>query len=191
MPAGRPRLFDPDDVLDKAVEINWREGPFAYSLNELAAVLGLTKPALARMFGGKDAFLAAVLKRYFEKVFVPLEAELSSAKSVEGVARTYLGYYTQALSLKPVGPFTGCLIAASTDATAMQTGIVPETTRDLNDRMRNRLVDVLRNVGAEAPDELATYLYGQGVALAFLSRTGANPDVLERFCARALSGIEA
>ncbi|MEM1351579.1 MAG: TetR family transcriptional regulator [Pseudomonadota bacterium] len=189
MPAGRPRQFNPDDVLDCAVEIIWRDGPFAHSLNELAALLGLTKPALARMFGGKDDFLAAVLKRYFDKVCIPLEGALDTADTVQSVAEIYLGYYSDALSQKPVGPFTGCLLAASTDATAVQNGLVPETTRDLNSRTRNHLADVLKAVGADAPEELATYLYGQGIALAFLSRSGAGPDALRRFRKRALAGV--
>ena len=56
MTLGRPRKFDDDELLDRAVDLIWREGPMALSLNEIAAQLETTKPALARRFGGKDDF---------------------------------------------------------------------------------------------------------------------------------------
>lgn len=187
---GRPRGFDPDEVLDRAVELLWREGPTALSLNELAKRLGLAKPALARSFGGKEEFLAAVLKRYYERTAARVEAALAGAETVEEVARRYLEGFVALLSEKPVGPATGCLLAAATEASAAaEGGAVAETARTLNARSRAVLVDALHCAGAKDPEDLARFLYAQSVGLAFLSRTGAAADELLAVARRALSSL--
>lgn len=190
MAAGRPRKFDDDELLDRAVDLVWREGPLALSLNEIATQLGTAKPALARRFGGKDDFIAAVLKRYHERIDGPVQAALADAKSLEGVARAYLNTYQAALSVKPVGPQTGCLLAATTEACATQRGtVLAATIQSLNERTKSGLIGALERVGADEIDRLAGYLYGQSVALAFLSRSGADAEVLSDFVERALAGV--
>ncbi|MEM7731014.1 MAG: helix-turn-helix domain-containing protein, partial [Pseudomonadota bacterium] len=95
---GRPRQFDEDDVLDRAVDLLWRAGPTAVSLNELAAELGLAKPALARTFGSKDDLLAAVLCRYRDRVEAGLWEVLADAERPEEVARAYLRHFAEGLA---------------------------------------------------------------------------------------------
>lgn len=188
MALGRPEKFDSDELLDRAVDLIWREGPMAMSLNEIAARLGTTKPALSRRFGGKDDLLAAVLKRYHERVFTPVQIALANANTVDQVAVAYLETTLKALSKKVVGPNTGCLLAAATDANADKKGTtISETVVTLNENARKELVSALIRVGAQNPEELSQFLYGQSVALAFLSRTGANEHELQAFTKRALA----
>lgn len=187
---GRPRQFDEAEVLDRAVDLLWREGPAALSLNDLAARLGLAKPALARTFGGKDDLLAAVLRRYRDRVDGPVLAEVAEAATVGGVARAYLMGYAGRLARKPAGPATGCLLAATTETTALSEGPVARTARDLNALNRAALEEALREVGATEPEALATFLYGQSVALAFLSRGGADTVTLTAFAERGIAAVE-
>ncbi len=162
----------------------------ALSLNEIAALLGTTKPALARRFGGKDDFLAEVLKRYHSRMNAPLEDAFAGADSVKDVARAYLGTYLSILSTKPVGKATGCLLAAATEASGAQTDKpLAQTAAVLNDRTRAELVAALTRAGAENPGDLAQFLYGQSVALAFLSRKGADAEELSDFVERALLAV--
>ena len=190
MTLGRPRKFDDDELLDRAVDLIWREGPMALSLNEIAAQLETTKPALARRFGGKDDFLAAVLKRYHKRVDAQVQSALANAKNVKEVARSYLGAYKNVLSQKPVGPTTGCLLAAATEASANQSDtILAETIKSLNEQPRTGLLEALGRTGAQDADKLAHYLYGQSVSLAFLSRNGADANALSDYVERALAGV--
>ena len=98
MALGRPEKFDKDKLLDRAVDLIWREGPFAMSLNEIAAALDTTKPALARRFGGKEDFLIAVLKRYHERVDTPVQQAIAEANSVDDVAKAYIECFVAGLS---------------------------------------------------------------------------------------------
>lgn len=188
-PRGRPRQFNEDDVLDRAVDLLWREGPAALSLNELAAELGLAKPALARTFGGKDDLLIAALRRYRDRVEMGLWEALAEAATPKAVARAYLRHFVERLAAKPMGSATGCLLAATTEATAAADGPIAETARALNADARAALVRALTRAGAADPDGLATFLHGQYVALAFLSRAGAEGPVLRAFTDRALRAV--
>ena len=188
MALGRPKKFDNDELLDTAVDLIWREGPLAMSLNEIASALGTTKPALSRRFGGKDDFLVAVLTRYHERVDGPVQQAIAGANTVQDVAKAYLGSYVTALSQKPVGPTTGCLLAATTESCANQTDTpLAGSVRALNAKTRAGLIAALERTGARDPEDLAQYLYGQSVALAFLSRIGADTKELNAFAARTLA----
>ncbi len=190
MGAGRPRKFDSDDLLDRAVDLIWREGPLALSLNQIAARLDVAKPSLTSRYGGKDDFLAAVLKRYHARIDCQVHEAIAGATTVEGIAEAYLGSYLTVLAEKPIGPETGCLLAATTDACAPhKDSMLSRTARELNARTRLALVEELRRVGAERPEDLARFLYGQSVALAFLSRSGAGAVELKAFVKRALGAV--
>src|SRR5688572_6532546 len=60
---GRPRSFDPDDVLDKARAVFWNLGYAATSLDDLAAATGLNRPSLYAAFGDKHALYMAAMER--------------------------------------------------------------------------------------------------------------------------------
>lgn len=187
--AGRPQKYDLDDLLDRAVDLIWQQGPLALSLNEIATRLDLSKPALVRWFGGKEEFLATVLRRYHQRLDAPVRTALAEAKTVEETARGYLQAYVTVLSEKPVGPATGCLLAATTEAyAARRESLMLDTAADLNLQTRAALEEALTRTGAKDPQNLAEYLYGQSVALAFLSRGGAKAPTLNDFLERALKG---
>ena len=61
---GRPRNFDPDTALDRALEVFWRHGFQAASLAELTAAMGLSKPSLYAAFGDKESLYLKALDRY-------------------------------------------------------------------------------------------------------------------------------
>ncbi|MCK2212243.1 TetR/AcrR family transcriptional regulator [Actinomadura sp. ATCC 31491] len=64
MPGGRPRAFDPDAALDRALEVFWRQGYEGTSLSDLTAAMGINRPSLYGTFGNKEELFAKVLERY-------------------------------------------------------------------------------------------------------------------------------
>lgn len=64
MPGGRPRSFDPDAALDRALELFWQQGYEGTSLTELTAAMGINKPSLYAVFGNKEQLFARALDRY-------------------------------------------------------------------------------------------------------------------------------
>lgn len=61
---GRPREFDADEVLDRALEVFWRKGYEGASLSELTEAMGINRPSLYAAFGNKEELFRKALDRY-------------------------------------------------------------------------------------------------------------------------------
>jgi len=65
-PIGRPRGFDADAALEKAVLIFWAQGYDGASLDDLTAAMGITRTSMYRAFGNKEELFRKALQRYTE-----------------------------------------------------------------------------------------------------------------------------
>jgi AcrR family transcriptional regulator len=66
MPLGRPRAFDIDKALDRALDVFWRKGYEGASLPDLTKAMGINRPSLYAAFGNKEALFRKALDRYAE-----------------------------------------------------------------------------------------------------------------------------
>jgi AcrR family transcriptional regulator len=66
MPRGRPRTFDIDRVLDRALRVFWRKGYEGTSLLNLTKAMGINRPSLYAAFGNKEALFRKAVDRYVE-----------------------------------------------------------------------------------------------------------------------------
>ena len=63
-PRGRPREFDRDEALDRAMRLFWRSGFEATSISDLTKAMGITPPALYGAFGDKKRLFLEAVQRY-------------------------------------------------------------------------------------------------------------------------------
>ena len=61
---GRPREFDIDKALERAMELFWRQGYEGTSLTDLTRELGLTRPSLYAAFESKERLFLKALDLY-------------------------------------------------------------------------------------------------------------------------------
>jgi len=61
---GRPRSFDIDRALDRALKVFWRRGYEGTSLSDLTKAVGVNRPSLYAAFGDKEALFRKALDRY-------------------------------------------------------------------------------------------------------------------------------
>ena len=63
-PRGRPRSFDRDAALERAMQVFWRKGYEATSVSDLTRAMGINPPSLYAAFGDKESLYLAALERY-------------------------------------------------------------------------------------------------------------------------------
>jgi len=73
----RPREFDTNEALERAMQAFWAKGFKATSLDDLCAATGLSRSSLYAAFGGKRALLHRSLARYEAQGIARITAALA------------------------------------------------------------------------------------------------------------------
>lgn len=110
-PPGRPREFDMDEALDRAIGVFSQRGYSGASISELKAAMQLAAGSLYKAFPDKRAIFLAVLDHYKSNRDALLRDKVASAVTGRDKVRALLSFYAEA-SLGPSGK-VGCLIVAS------------------------------------------------------------------------------
>ena len=107
---GRPRAFDLDEALDRALRVFWQKGYEGASLPDLTEAMGINRPSLYAAFGNKEALFCKALNRYAEGPAAYVDEALK-----EPTARAVVGRLLQGavdLQTDPRNP-PGCLMVQS------------------------------------------------------------------------------
>jgi len=83
----RPREFDEEEVLDRAMEVFWSKGYASTSLDDLLEGTGLARQSLYGAFRDKHSLFLRALERYLDKNARPLRSVLEQAPSVAQALR--------------------------------------------------------------------------------------------------------
>ncbi|WP_049291740.1 TetR/AcrR family transcriptional regulator [Franconibacter helveticus] len=121
---GRPKVFDREAALDKAMTLFWQHGYEATSLAHLVEATGAKAPTLYAEFTNKEGLFRAVLDRYITRFAEKQEALLfDDSKSVEQALESYCSEVAACFTSTdtPAGCFiitTSAALAASSDEIA-------------------------------------------------------------------------
>jgi AcrR family transcriptional regulator len=88
---GRPREFDADEALDRALEVFWRKGFEGTSISDLTDAMGINPPSLYAAFGNKEGLLKAALDRYSAKRAAWMDEVLSASTARDVAERMLMG----------------------------------------------------------------------------------------------------
>jgi TetR/AcrR family transcriptional repressor of nem operon len=166
----RPREFEPDVVLDRAMRVFWSRGYEAASIRHLVGRMGIQRGSLYETFGDKRRLFFAAIDRYDRVVTAKLLASLTEPASGLDAIRAFFRLKVE-LCLEPGRP-RGCLVTNS----ATELG-----SRDRGTASR---------VGAVlAKIEAAFYrAVVRGQAAGEIDATG-NPRALARFLTSSAQGL--
>jgi TetR/AcrR family transcriptional repressor of nem operon len=110
--AGRPKEFDRDEVIARAVDVFWRSGYEATSLEDLTGAMGIGRGSLYNEFGDKHSLFVESLDRYRRERLADLERAIASTPSARAGIEAVLRRHVEALWSDPGR--RGCLLVNST-----------------------------------------------------------------------------
>lgn len=104
----RPREFDPDTVLERAMRVFWAKGYHASSLDDLCEAAELNRPSLYAAFGDKRALFLATLDRYGDRSVARVTAALSRPVPIRDAVAAFLAEMIEQIVAGPGR--AGCFI---------------------------------------------------------------------------------
>jgi TetR/AcrR family transcriptional repressor of nem operon len=107
----RPREFEREVVLDRAMQVFWSRGYQATSIQHLVARMGIQRGSLYGTFGDKRALFFAAIDRYDRVVTAKLLATLEGPGSGKDAIRRFFRLKVE-LAMEPGRP-RGCLVTNS------------------------------------------------------------------------------
>jgi AcrR family transcriptional regulator len=118
---GRPRSFDREGALQRAMEVFWRHGYEGTSLSQLTTAMGISAPSLYAAFGSKETLFREAVELYEASegalALGALEAP-TAREAVESMLRGNVADYTDP------GKPPGCMIVlAATTGTVGNEGV--------------------------------------------------------------------
>src|SRR3984893_14058428 len=90
-PLGRPRAFDPDVALDRAMHVFWAKGYEGASLSDLTRAMRINRPSLYAAFGNKEQLFGKVLDRYMNGPLAYFQRALGARTARDGSEQMLLG----------------------------------------------------------------------------------------------------
>jgi AcrR family transcriptional regulator len=186
---GRPRAYDPDDALERAMATFWKDGYAGTSLDQLAEATAMNRPSLYAAFGDKHALYVETLRRYLSDARAA-SAELFAAGGP--LRETLAGLYGLALDIYTEGG-RGCYSVG----TAVTEALAHADVRALlyasmrySDAAFTRLFEAARARGEldrqADPAALGQVAVAVLHTLALRSRAGASRAELEEVVASAI-----
>jgi TetR/AcrR family transcriptional repressor of nem operon len=186
----RPREFDEDEVLDRALATFWEHGYEGTSIDELVAATGLGRASLYGAFGDKEAIFARALERYCAHAGGALDVDEREPSARAGLERFVR---TMVLKSSPKSGPRGCFLLSTAVG-----GDAPAAAREAYTAYTTRLEGTLASLVRRGQEtgEIAGALDVQSVArmlavflqgIAASARAGRSKAQLEAAVETALA----
>ncbi|MBB5939794.1 TetR/AcrR family transcriptional regulator [Streptomyces zagrosensis] len=187
---GRPRGFEADEALDRALLVFWEQGYEGASLANLTDAMGISTTSMYAAFGNKEELFRKVLKRYAEGPSAYLTRALGQPTALGVATAILLGTVR---TTTRTAHLRGCLGVQGALATSDSGRVV----RDLLIAWRNNGCSSVRERFQRAIDEgdlppesnpglLARYVTTLAFGIAVQAASGVGRDELQEMADAAL-----
>jgi AcrR family transcriptional regulator len=124
-PLGRPRQYDPQLALERAMEAFWDAGFSGTSLDDLTERMGMNRPSLYAAFGDKEALYLKTLESYRAGRRAALAAALSTDRPLREALRDLFEVMIERFTAGEHGA-RGCYLVGTAATEAVQNPKVRE-----------------------------------------------------------------
>lgn len=191
---GRPREYDRDDALGRAMQVFAEKGYAATSLDDLASATGMNRPSLYNAFGDKESFYRATLDHFVAH----LRSEVGRlVVAAPDLATALTAFYSGALDeYFAVRPSRGCFFFCTAPVEVLTHPDIREDMKKLMAEIDGMLAAKFVNAQREGefpadadPDAAARVAQGVLHSLALRARAGESRAVLQRVADFAVASL--
>ncbi|MCC8977685.1 TetR/AcrR family transcriptional regulator [Bradyrhizobium acaciae] len=150
-PRGRPRSFDVEAAVERAMNVFWSRGYHATALPDLLRATKLSRGSLYAAFGDKHSLFLRALDRYIADALARIDVELDPRRAPVDGLRAYLAGYVE--RTRGANGRRGCLLVATAMELAGQDAEVNRRAAGFFRAMEARMADAFSR--AEAAGKLA------------------------------------
>jgi TetR/AcrR family transcriptional regulator, copper-responsive repressor len=192
---GRPRAYDRETALTRAMDLFWDRGYAAASLDDLGRAMGMNRPSIYSAFGDKQALYRQALDHYRGRVRAAMKEVLDEGRPLR---EALLEFYERAIEIYLSGETSGrgCFLIGTALTESVEN---PELRASLAGSFQGleRLLCARIAVGKQRgevdadanPEELGKVASAMLYSLAIQARTGANRRSLRATMNAALNSI--
>ncbi len=182
---GRPRKFDPEVALQKAMLVFWQRGLSATSLDDLSLAMEMNRPSIYNAFGNKEEIYRLVLAQFCGQLDLGIEQILLAESDIR---KGLVKFYDQALDVYcGADPALGCLVMCTAPAEALahpdiRSDLIALITR-VDAQLERRIKDAIREGDLSAslnPRLTAKMVQGVLHSLALRARAGESKSSLKK-----------
>jgi AcrR family transcriptional regulator len=182
---GRPRTFDRDVALRKALDLFWERGYEGTSLNDLTSAMGIASASLYSAFGSKEALFREVMALYGGTSGEPPMRALREHPTTRAAVHAMLRATADSIS-QPGTPH-GCMLIIAAPTGAIENSRVREFLAairhdmfvTIRDRLARGAADGDLKASPESLDAIARYYTTVVQGLSIQARDGATRADLE------------
>ena len=180
----RPRAFDIDAAIDRALLLFWQKGYEGTTLGDLTAAMEINRPSLYAAFGNKEGLFQRVLERYLSGPGAGATAALQDASAREAVRRLMRFYADAAVHAERP---RGCLLVQGALACGDESQSIRAALAEKRHLGEVALVTRLERAKREGelpadarPADLARYVWTICNGLAVQAAGGATCEQMRR-----------
>ena len=191
----RPAAFQEDTVLDTVVQLFWKKGFEATSMQDLVDETGLNRSSLYNSFGSKEELFLRAMDHYIEHYSSERLAALDKGVGLRGQIQAYFDDLIHFSMGRGKG--LGCLLTNSAVELAPHDAVVQAKLKQSFENVRLRFLRLLKegqqqkelSVKKDA-EALASFFLSTIQGIRVLARSGASEAQLKDIAAVALSTLE-
>jgi len=181
--AGRPRSFDRDEALSRALQVFWTKGYADASMADLTAAMGINSPSLYAAFGSKEQLFREAVRLYTDNEGATLWSCMREAPTARAAIEGLL--LAAAEASRQCDRPKGCLLVLSgAHPDALPEGACDEVTAIRKDSFaaiesRLRKGQAVGEIDPAAdPAAIAAFYTTVQQGMTFRAREGASADEL-------------
>ena len=192
---GRPLEFNPDKVIDCAMEVFWCKGYTATSMTDLLKAMNLSKSSLYQTFGSKHQLFERCLDRYADWLYTDMAKQLDESTSGYSFIENFLDSIANTAQ-SPEGA-KGCLMVNSTIEFGQKDPLIATAIADNLQLFSKLYMEAVKKAQKEGdisldadPQVITNYLHVSISGLRTMVKAGADKKSVKATIALILKAIQ-